>query len=61
MDRLTCGAASDEAVKEMLQLLDLAEELLQRHLARRRVPRHERHRLGGVVAVCHRFLPLELS
>jgi hypothetical protein len=33
----------------VLQLLRLGEELLQRHLARRRLPRHERHRLVGLV------------
>jgi hypothetical protein len=32
----------------VLQLLRLGEELLQRHLARRRLPRHERHRLVGL-------------
>ena len=42
---LTYRAAGDEPVEEMMQLVGLDEQLIHRHLARGRVPGHERHRL----------------
>lgn len=49
---LTYGAASDEAVEEVMELVGFDEQLIHRHLARRRVPGLERQcsiRLGVVL------------
>jgi hypothetical protein len=54
---LTYGAASDEPVKEVVQLVGLDEQLIHRHLARRRVPGDERQRPVRALGVRRVVLP----